>query len=85
MLVSPPYFIHAYIFIFSLMNGSYTQCGALRVLPPIALLRWLFLFLLTCSFCDPDAPRNIFVLNHRILDSLCHLLIAVHLLVACMY
>lgn len=29
MLVSRPFFIHLFIFLF--MNGSYTQCGALRV------------------------------------------------------
>ena len=81
MLVSRP-LLYAFIYF---MIGSYTQCGALRV-PPIALLRWLFLFLLTIrSFCDPGAPfHNIFMLNHRILDSLCHL-VAVNLLVACMY
>lgn len=81
MLVSP-YFIHAYIYFLPYERQLYAMRRSSRP-SLIALWRWLFLFLLT--FCDPDAFRNIFMLNHSILDSLCHLLVAVHLLVACMY
>ena len=55
MLVSRPLFIHAYIYFSPRGWQVYPMWRSSR--PPIALMRWLFLFLLTiCSFCDPDAP-----------------------------